>query len=100
MAGCHGGGLVAGRTGVVGDRLTVLNPLTTLLTHVEGAPTLQLAVSVVGLKRAVKFTIRVGALHQYLAVFAEDLNSSIEQSGLEAPVPRQARFIFARDRFG
>ena len=32
------GGLVAaGRTGVVGERLTVLNPLTTLLTHVEGA---------------------------------------------------------------
>ena len=41
-------GLVAGRTGVVGDRLTVLNPLITFLTHVEGALPLQLTVLVVG----------------------------------------------------
>jgi hypothetical protein len=55
-------GLVAaGRTGVVGDRLTDRNPLTTPLTHVVGASPLQLTVLVKALRQGCPKTKRMVA---------------------------------------
>jgi hypothetical protein len=51
----------------VGHGLTVLNPLTALLAHVEGALLPQLTVLVVVLIRAVLLTSHVGALLKKLA---------------------------------
>jgi hypothetical protein len=70
-------GLVAGRTEVVGDRLTLFEPLTALLTHVVGALPRQLTVLVVLLIRSVSLTSLVRFLRLQLTVLVVDLSRSV-----------------------
>ena len=107
MAGCHGGGArsrLLGRvsTGWVGLDLTFFNPLSTHLTHVEGAPRLQLTVLVVTLvwcaleeslgltsQRFTQFGAdpdRIIVLDQFDANWESHLKAVIEETGASGVV--------------